>query len=285
MSAWVETETGHSIAIDDDGRILARNAKGKTLASVPPAVKKTPTYQQVESLAIFLDQHAEEAGRQIETWLLRSLLVPRAVIAAVWPDPAWRDWLYDLIVMTTDRQTSGLLRAAGPDGLGIVDLDGESLTITEETVLIPHPAVIPDLDETRELAAEIGVSQKFNQLFRDVYRPADIDPTATELDGWAGGKFAELRFAAGRAQSAGFPVQGGFATCTVYEHGRQTVAQFWIGAEYPEAETETGSLSWTIDGSDVLVAEVGPIAYSEGVRMANYIYAGRKVEDAEDDDQ
>lgn len=284
MSAWIETETGHSIALGDDGRIVARNAKGKALATVPPAVKKTATYEQLESLAIFLDQHIEEAGRQIETWLLRSLPVPRKVITAVWPDPAWQGWLRDLVVMTPDRELSGLLRAADEDGLGVVDLDGESLTLTDDTILIPHPAVIPDLDEARELAAELGVNQQFNQLFRDVHRPTGVDPTATQLTDWAGGHFDELRFVAARAQSAGFPVQGGFATCTVYEGGRRTVAQFWIGAEYPESETETGPLSWAIDGTDVKVGEVGPIAYSEGVRMATHIYAGRKVEEAQDDD-
>ena len=69
-------------------------------------------------------------------WLLRSLPVPRAVLAEVWADEAWRSWLTDLVVASDDGKVAGFLRAADPGGLGVVDLDGESVTITAERILL-----------------------------------------------------------------------------------------------------------------------------------------------------
>src|SRR3712207_8139580 len=52
--------------------------------------------------------------------------------------------------------------------------------------------------------------------------------------------------------------------------------------DYPEAETWTGDLRWTLANGTVLpLAEVGPVAWSEGMRMASAIHAGRVV--AEED--
>ena len=47
------------------------------------------------------------------------------------------------------------------------------------------------------------------------------------------------------------------------------------------AETETGDLHWVRSGDPVPIGQVGPVAYSEGVRMATRIYAGRKPDKTE----
>ena len=58
-------------------------------------------------------------------------------------------------------------------------------------------------------------------------------------------------------------------------------ARYWIGADYPDEPTETGLLHWVQANEVLSLKQVGPVAYSEGVRMANRIYAGRKVEKEE----
>ena len=280
---WIPTGTGHELAIRD-GVIVARNSKGKELASVPPAVRKTAAWEDLDAALSFLHTHDTEAGAEVERWLLRSLPVPRAVLAEVWPDEAWRSWLTDLVVAADDGKVAGFLRAADPGGLGVVDLDGESVTITAERVLLPHPALLADLDDLREFAVELGIKQRFDQLFREVHRrPADIAPEVVELTQYAGGEFEQLRFAAGRASSAGFKVSGGYATCLCFEDGEPITARYWIGAESPEYETVTGDLHWVRDDHIVPVAEVGPLAYSEGVRMAAHIFSGRKVKADKDE--
>ncbi len=273
---WTPTGTGYELAIRD-GVIVARNAKGKELGSVPSAVKKTAAWEELDSALSFLHQHDAEAGAEVERWLLRSLPVPSKVLAEVWEDEAWRSWLTDLVVATDDG-ISGFLRSAAPAGLGVVDLDGESVTVVAERVLLPHPALLSDLGDLREFAVELGIKQRFDQLFREVHvKPADLDPRARELNDWAGGDFDQLRFAAGRASSAGFKVSGGYATCLCFEDGAAITARYWIGADYPECETTTGELHWLRDEHVVPLAEVGPLAWSEGIRMAAHIYAGRKV--------
>ncbi|MDO4716391.1 MAG: DUF4132 domain-containing protein [Propionibacteriaceae bacterium] len=275
---WTPTGTGHEVTIRD-GAIVARNGKGKELATVPAAVKKTEVYDDLDALLSFLHSHDAAAGAEVEHWLLRSLPVPRAVLAEVWADEAWRSWLTDLVVATEDGQLAGFLRAADATGLGIVDLDGESVTIDAERVMIPHPALIAELDDLREFAVELGITQRFNQLFREVHpRPVPAPaPEVIQLNQWANAEFEQLRFVAGRATSAGFKVSGGYATATIYEDGRQVVARYWIGAGAPEESGLSADLHWISDDQTLPVAEVGPVAYSEGVRMASYLYAGRTV--------
>lgn len=276
---WTSTGTGYELTIRD-GVIVARNAKGRELANVPAAAKQSDAFDDLDALLSFLHAHDEEAGAEVERWLLRSLPVPRTLIAQVWADQAWQSWLKDLVVATDDGM-SGFLRDASASGLGVVDLDGESVSITSEQVLIPHPALIADLTGLREFAVELGIKQRFDQLFREVHRKPEPapDPEVTQLDQWANAEFEELRFAVGRATSRGFKVSGGYATTTVYEAGQTVVARYWIGAESPEAPTVTSDLHWIVDDQVAPVAKVGPVAYSEGVRMASHIYAGRKIDE------
>jgi hypothetical protein len=59
--------------------------------------------------------------------------------------------------------------------------------------------------------------------------------------------------------------------------------RFWVGSDAPDGEAETGDLIWVDAASRQLsLSEVGAVAYSEGVRMASLIYAGRAVEEKDD---
>ena len=226
----------------------------------------------------FLHAHDAEVGAEIERWLLRSLPVPRAMLTQVWADEAWRSWLTDLVVAAEHGEIAGFLRAANSDGLGIVDLDGESVSISAEQVLIPHPALLTDLDELRAFAVELGIRQRFDQLFCEVHRlPSALDPETKEIASYARGEFDQLRFAESRAISTGAKVSGGYAICLCFEDGRPVTARYWIGEGTPDSATVTGNLHWLRNDEIVPVATVGPLAYSEGVRMAAHIYAGRKV--------
>lgn len=290
MTTWIDLPSGYSLAIDD-GTIRARNAKGKDLKSVPAAVKKTDEFLELDGLLTWLQAHEAECRDNVERWLLRSLPVPTAVLAAVWKDPAWRSALSDLVVRPADDDSEdnlGFLRAAaitedGKPTVGIVNLDGESVTIEAAEILIPHPALLPDLDDLREFAAELGIEQSFNQLQREVHPLPDPlpDEGVTALQDWAGGEFEQLRFATRRATSGGFAVKGGYAVARIHEGGRLVEASYWIGADYPEGETWTEDLCWIVDSRIIPVREVGPVAYSEGVRMARHIHAGRKVEEGD----
>ncbi|MCC6622497.1 MAG: DUF4132 domain-containing protein, partial [Deltaproteobacteria bacterium] len=180
----------------------------------------------------------------------------------------------------------GLFRGVDPKrGLGLVNLDGESTWVAADAVLAPHPILFGDaLDDWRQLATELAITQAISQLFRETFtRPAGLAPTLTTLDTWSGGHFAQLNFALGRCRTLGYRVRGGFATCPVREPTQDLAvveARYWIGAEYPDQETLTGELLW-VDAKErpLPVASVGPVALSEGIRMAAAIYAGRQVKE------
>ncbi|MFS0696487.1 DUF4132 domain-containing protein [Streptomyces nitrosporeus] len=273
----------YEIALDD-GKVVCRNAAGRRLKSVPARLADDPAVAGLRQLAEWLERHERQCLADVERWMTRSLPVPSAVVARVWPDPAWQAALRDLVVTGPGGRVAGFLRDADPErGLGLVDLDGDTVRITPETVHIPHPVLLEDLAELREFAVELGVEQRAQQLFREVWhRPAAVDARSTQVEDYAGGSFKELRFLHGRAAQLGYRVRGGHAVCSVLEDGRTAEARVWIGDYESYEETETGPLAWAgPSGGTLRLDQVGPVAWSEGMRMAASLYAGRDIEDEE----
>ncbi|MEU9129492.1 DUF4132 domain-containing protein [Kitasatospora sp. NPDC048540] len=280
---WV-TAGDYEIALDSDRKVVCRNAAGRQLKSVPGKLKDDPALSRLRRLAEWLEGHEEECLRTVERWMIRSLPVPAAVLAAVWPDPAWQSVLRDLVVTDAQGGTAGFLRGADRDrGVGVVDLDGDTVRLSGAEVLIPHPALLEDLADLREFAVELGVAQRVQQLHREVWpRPAGPAAKAVECDTYAGARYGELRELVGRCARLGYRVRGGSAVVSVVEGGRLLEARVWVGDYYEYDECETGPLSWAgPDGRQVPLREVGPVAWSEGMRMAAALHAGRTVEGEE----
>ncbi|MFF4173329.1 DUF4132 domain-containing protein [Streptomyces sp. NPDC001744] len=279
--AWLTADEGYEITLED-GRVVARRAGGRQLKTLPKALRDHPEVDRLRRLAEWLDRHVAACVAQVDTWMVSSLPVPTELIARVWPDEAWRSALRDMAVVGDDPDEVGFLRDATPDGgLKVVDLDGETVRLSPRTVTLPHPVLLPDLDDVRDFAAELGITQRVEQIHRATWvRPAGAHPgTATEVRDYAGGRFASRFGLAARATSLGYRVSGGYATCRVRDGGRAAEASVWIGEPYWDGETETGGLGWHDDeGRAVRLNEVGPVAWSEGMRMAAALYAGRTIE-------
>ncbi|MFE9692079.1 DUF4132 domain-containing protein [Micromonospora sp. NPDC005806] len=284
---WLAAGVDYEVSLDE-GKIVARNRQGRVLRSLPKAVRDTEAVLGLRQLNEWLVRHETSCRQQVEQWLVRSLPVPTALIGEVWADQAWRAPLRDLVVVPVDEaghwdtERAGLLRDADVDkGLGIVDLDGETGRLTTTQVVLPHPVRLPDLADLREFAADLGVRQGTLQLFREVWtRPDDEDTRRRELTRYAAARYKELRHVQARATAVGYRVQGGTATLKVWEDGVPVVASVWIGDGDPGWETETGPLCFTDpSGEAVGPADVGPVAWSEGMRMAAALHAGRVVDE------
>lgn len=279
---WVSAG-GYEVALDD-GKVVCRNAAGRVLKSVPPKIADDPVVVGLRRLTEWLERHERECLADVERWMVRSLPVPFAVVTRVWSDPAWQAALRDLVVTGADGEVAGFLRDADPErGLGLVDLDGDSVRITPDLVRLPHPVLLDDLEDLREFAVELGLTQRAHQLFREVWhRPAALDAEGTAVEEYAGGAFKEQRFLHGRVTQLGYRVRGGNAVCSVLEDGRTVEARVWVGDYEGYERAETGSLVFTDAAGRVLrLGEVGPVAWSEGMRMAAALYAGRDIEDEE----
>lgn len=130
---------------------------------------------------------------------------------------------------------------------------------------------------------QLAVTQGIAQLHRETHpKPPGLgssEGSSGAITQFEDGKFAMLMHAVGKARQLGYKVRGGFATCKVWDAGAVSEARYWIGAESPDSETYTGQLSW-VDGRErgLKLADVGPVAFSEGMRMASSIYAARVVE-------
>ncbi len=285
---WMATaEGGYEVAVED-GKVVCRNAAGKRLRTLPKQVKNDPAVLTLHQLAEWLDRHAAECREHAERWMVRSLPVPTVLVREVWADSAWQDVLRDLVVVPVAadgswrRDEAGFLRAADERGVGVVDLDGETVRLAAEQIAIPHPVLLSDLDDLREFGIELGVKQSLDQLYRETWvAPADLDRAARSVTEFSGGRYEQLRHLTQRATSLGFPVRGGYAACRVFEDGRTVEARVWLGADEPFCETETGNLEYVDEAGKALsLGEVGPVAWSEGHRMAASLYAGRVVAEA-----
>ncbi|MCO8273230.1 DUF4132 domain-containing protein [Actinoplanes sp. TRM 88003] len=282
---WVPAGADYEVSVDK-GKVVARTAHGKPLKALPKALKEHEAVVGLRQLIEWLRRHEASCRAEAERWMIRSLPVPARLIAEVWADEAWRAVLRDVVVVPVAADGSlepafaGLLRDAGAD-LGVVDLDGESARITAPTVVIPHPVLLPELDDLREFAADLGVEQGLLQLFREIWRkPAAEADQRRELDRYAGAYFKELRHVQSRATSSGYRVQGGTAVCRVWEGGATVVASVWIGDGDPSYETSLSGVSFTdAAGEPVPAADVPPVAWSEGLRMAATLHAARVVEE------
>ncbi|WP_327069945.1 DUF4132 domain-containing protein [Kitasatospora sp. NBC_01250] len=282
---WLAAGDGYEVALVE-GRVTARSTRGRSggrvLKSLPKAVREHPETDRLRRFATWLERHAVSCREQVDAWMVSSLPVPTGLLARVWPDEAWQAALRDLAVVGEGAEEVGFLRDATPEGeLRLVDLDGETVRIAPATVTLPHPVLLADLDELREFAAELGVVQGVEQIHRATWRkPAEQPEKATEVREFAGGRFSSRFGLAARATSLGYRVSGGYATGRVRDAGQTVEPAVWIGEPYWDGVAETGALSWRdADGRALTLREVGPVAWSEGMRMAAALYAGRTVEE------
>jgi hypothetical protein len=288
--AWIEdTSSGYALALQD-GELVCKNAKGQILKSVPSKAKNSEVAQELLALKEWLGEHEAHCLATIDGWMMRSLPIALGVLVAVWEDPAWRGQLENAIVaprIGAPSEESGFLKSVdAKKGLGVVNLDGESVWLATDSVILPHPTLLEDLSDWRELAIELEISQKLSQLYRETFKKsASLSPDARSISDYAGGSFEMLYHALGRAGKLNYAVKGGYATTQLWEDGGKVEARYWIGADNPEYETTTGDLVW-VDAKErtLRVVDVGPVAYSEGVRMASAIWAGRKVEEEKKDE-
>jgi len=260
------------------------------LKSLPSAIKDDSATEQLRELRDWLDRHQKECVTTVETWMVRSLPVPTGVIKEVWRDPSWQTALRDAVIVPLDeqgnsqRETAGFLRHGEETrGLGVVTLDGETRWLDPPAITIPHPVLLLELDDFRDFATELHIEQSISQLYRETWpKPAKLEASAKSIDSFSGGTFKQLMHATSRCRTLGYRVSGGYAVTRIWESGRLVEGRFWIGSDAPEVEAETGDLGWVESASNPLtLGEVGPVAFSEGMRMAAAVYAGRFIDEAE----
>ncbi|GAA1471214.1 DUF4132 domain-containing protein [Corynebacterium felinum] len=227
----------------EDGQIKARNAKGRVLKSVPAKAKKTPAFDRLAGLLTVLTQHDQECAQNVAEWFLHGHPIPVIAIQQLWPDPIWRKYLHNLVI--TDGTVVGLLRDIRHTGVAVADLDGESVEITAETITIPHPAVLCDIEDWREFSSELGATQGIDQLFREIHhKPADAQTQREHVQRYKDAHFEQASHLFSRARNGGFKADMYGATVEVNEAGQRINALLELEAYDPFSEAHLGVLKF-----------------------------------------
>ncbi|MFG1759909.1 DUF4132 domain-containing protein [Micromonospora echinofusca] len=270
--AWLPVGDSYEISLVD-GKVAARStgprAGGRPLKTLPKVLRDAPEVDRLRQLAQWLDRHGAECLARVDAWVVSSLPVPTALLARVWPDPAWQHALRDLVVLGDDPAEPGFLRDVTDGGdLRVVNLDGDTVRLSPATATLPHPVRLPDLPDLREFADELDVTQRVEQLHRGTWdKPDDLKARDTTVADFRGTKVPN-RLAV-RAATLGFRVSGSQIRCRVWEAGRTVEAALGFDEDYWDSEATLGTLSWAVvDGPTLRLTEVGPVAWSEGMRMA-----------------
>ncbi|MFD6988650.1 DUF4132 domain-containing protein [Streptomyces sp. NPDC059943] len=273
--AWVPAIYGHELALDGMD-LRCRKTDGRLLRSVPSAVRRSPVAERFNALREQLAGHEKECRATVESWLLGGTPVPAALLAQVWPDPGWRACLRYLVVRVDGRV--GLLEEVSEDGqVRVREADGARYEAPVTSPVTPaHPVLLDDLAPWRGLLEELGVTQGVEQVSRSVHRPREgIDPGATGIDADGDERAEESGGARSRAVANGFDVRGGFAVLGTTDLGVTVEARCWVGSGEPGRSEKAGRLLW-VDAAErpVPLGELGPVAWSEGRRMAEIVYGG-----------
>lgn len=289
---FVATGKGYWLGLRD-GKLACKNATGQILGSVPKELRDSEVAERLTSVRDFLKAHDDECLQTVEGWMLRSLPTPMSVLLAVWPDESFRRALENMVMVRVDGKGVADLESAGflkgvdeKKGLGFVDADGETVWHKATSFTIPHPILLSAsaLEDFRALAAELALTQPQKQLFREVFtKPKDLKPEQEELLTYRGGKFEQLMHARGAVKSLGYRMSGSWAMTRVFEGGRSVEARLWIDGDSSDDEAMTSSLVWVDEKEKtLLVKDVPPIAFSEGMRMGAAIFGKRVIEKKED---
>jgi hypothetical protein len=284
---WLAAGDTYEVALVD-GRVVARAAPAKVREgqeakrerTLPAEIRDRPEVVELQRFAQWLDRHAAQCAAQVTTWMVSSLPVPTALLARVWPDEAWRAALRDIVVAGDGPDQVGFLRDADDSGgLRVVNAAGESVRPAGPTVTLPHPVLLTGLDELRAFAAESGVVQGVEQLDRATWRRPDALDGTAEVTEFAGAEYRSWFHLSARATSLGYTISGSSVVDRIRDAGRIVTATVGMSDPYTEDKAWTGALTWRDeDGHRRLpAAEVGPVAWSEGMRMAAALHAGRTV--------
>lgn len=271
---WVPAVQGHEVALDGT-TVVCRQPPGPAREALPSAVRDSPNGKRLTALSDLLRQHQAQCRATVQSWLLAEVPIPAGLLAQVWPDPSWRQCLENLVV-TVDGRT-GLLTNIGDQGqTTLLSVDAIPLHPAADPVSLPHPVLLPDVERWRAVLDAWGITQGIQQVARQVHRrPGDVDGSALSTDPYPGPPLGSPVTATDLARDHGYRVHGACATVRTSEGEMQIEARYRLGPDDPAITAKTGRLAWFDESRRPLpLRRVGPVAWSEGVRMAELIHTG-----------
>ena len=113
-------------------------------------------------------------------------------------------------------------------------------------------------------------------------KPDDAVGRQQAVRAYSDGRYEKAQVLIGRSRGGGFTTTMQEVSLIVVEDGVEVRISLDIDAWDPWEGGTIGELSFYQDGQSLPLEKVGPITWSEGIRMAEFVYAGRTGESAEE---
>ncbi len=150
---WIKPDEKATLVVERDG---------KTLKSVPPAVRQAPEYEEIKEAREMLTTQWDRVLRRLEAAMALGEVMSPETFMQGFATPAGRAMIPGLVLICSVDGRPVELLASGPQ-----DLE------RAETVQVAHPLQLANngtLHAWQERVAALGLTQPFPQLLREVYR-------------------------------------------------------------------------------------------------------------------
>ncbi|MCU0495208.1 MAG: DUF4132 domain-containing protein [Chloroflexaceae bacterium] len=175
--SWQLGDYRLELMLTDDGSELVVRRGEKTLASVPPAVRKHPDYAAVKETVAQFRTQASRCRTALETWMSNGETLTRNELLSLCHLPAARSMLARLVLLQEGEHglQSGLFDA---ESQTLIGLDGQHYPLCE-SVRIAHAYHLIQANLLEGWQREI-VHRRVVQPFKQVYREAYLLTPAEE---------------------------------------------------------------------------------------------------------
>lgn len=246
-TVWLEPDEKATVAVEREG---------KRLKNVPPAVRQSPEYSEVKEAREQLQAQWDRVLRRLESSMARGEVMDRATFAPAFTTPAGRAMVPGLVLRCWLPGSDNPVEA-----LNLTRLDGTPVAPdTVERYQVAHPlqlAAAGTLEAWQRRLVDLGVTQPFAQLFREMY-------STVEARRQVAGRQVRLGALVERLKRSGWKREG--EGDLVRPLGRRKSASLWFsdGASWMEA---TAVL--TVDQLHLPDEPLDPLLLSEVIREAD----------------
>ena len=271
-----------ALALDGLNASIQVSKKGKTLKSIPAAVRKFDEYAELKQMQAQMKDQVRRFRKALEGMLCSGELLPVKDLSRLVRMPAMR-LLLDQLLLQSDSGAIGWFDA---DSMTLIDINGAAQPI-ENGARIAHPLHLFEAEQLSQWQQKIVQQrrvQPFKQAFRELYLLTPAERETRTYSNRFHGQVVTSAVASRLLQSRNWSVNNGeYEPVSKYDQGLGIDAQMSfpdIGHYLAETDIVTiDQISFRHKREDMVLDDVPPLLFSEIMRDADLVASVAQAND------